>query len=112
LKRVHLEARLVCIDAHVDAITPASSPSANLHGMPLTNLAGLVQCFDRRPFFNLKHLMCFGIRSYEPEELRLLKKDRIQWYNSKVCYPYHLPEMKREIDNYFFPDGEKLPYWI
>jgi arginase family enzyme len=112
LKRVYPEARLLWIDAHVDANTPASSPSANLHGMPVSTLAGLVQGFDRRPVLNLKHLMYFGIRSYEPEELRLLQKHRIPWYDSRVCHPDRLPEMKREIDNYFFPDGEKSPYWI
>ena len=42
MKKVYPDAKIVWIDAHIDANTPESSPSGNAHGMPLTYLAGLV----------------------------------------------------------------------
>jgi arginase family enzyme len=61
---------------------------------------------------SLKHLIYFGIRSYEPEELKMIQKHRIPWYDSRVCHPDRIPDIKREIENHFFPDGQKEPYWI
>ena len=103
---------MLWIDAHIDGNTPASSPSSNMHGMPVTALAGLMPGYDRKAVLSLKHLIYFGIRSYEPEELRLIQKHRIPWYDSRVCHPDRIPEMKKEIDSYFFPDGKRHPYWI
>ncbi len=83
-----------------------------MHGMPVATLAGMMPGYNRRPVLSLKHLIYFGIRSYEPEELKLIQKHRIPWYDSRVCHPDRIPEMKKEIDSYFFPDGQRHPYWI
>ena len=37
------ETRVLWIDAHADVNTPATSPSGNMHGMPLAFLLGLVE---------------------------------------------------------------------
>jgi arginase len=112
LKKVHPEARVMWIDAHIDANTPSSSPSSNMHGMPVATLAGMMPGYNRKSILSLKHLIYFGIRSYEPEELRLLQKHRIPWYDSRVCLAERLPEIKKEVDKHFFPDGQRHPYWI
>jgi arginase len=112
LKKVHPGARVLWIDAHIDANTPQSSPSSNVHGMPVSALAGLMPNYGRNPVLSLKHLIYFGIRSYEPEEYKMIQKHRIPWYDSRVCHPDRIPDMKREIDKYFFPDGQREPYWI
>lgn len=112
LKKVHPDAKVMWIDAHIDANTPASSPSSNMHGMPVAALAGLIPSYERKLVLSLKDLIYFGIRSYEPEELRMIQKHRIPWYDSRVCHPDRLPEMKKEIDKHFFPDGKRTPYWI
>lgn len=112
LKKVYPDSRLLWIDAHIDANTPQSSPSSNMHGMPVATLAGLVPQYGRKPVLSLKHLIYFGIRSYEPEEFKMIQKHRIPWYDSRVCHPDRIPEIKREVDNYFFPDGKRDPYWI
>lgn len=72
MKNVYPDARILWIDAHVDANTPASTPSANVHGMPVATLAGLMPQYEKKPVLSLKHLIYFGIRSYEPEEMRLI----------------------------------------
>lgn len=72
LKKVYPDAKLLWIDAHIDANTPASSPSSNMHGMPVATLAGLVPNFGKKAVLSFKDLAYFGIRSYEPEEFRLI----------------------------------------
>ncbi|VDL71211.1 unnamed protein product [Nippostrongylus brasiliensis] len=70
---------LIWVDAHMDAHTPSSTPSGNLHGMPVAHLLGygdknLVRLGDRLPKI-LPHNMCMvGIRSYEEGEQELLDR--------------------------------------
>ena len=40
LSRVHPDLRVIWIDAHLDANTPATSPSGNFHGMPVSAILG------------------------------------------------------------------------
>jgi arginase len=37
-KSVHPDSKIIWMDAHIDANTPESSPSGNIHGMPLAYL--------------------------------------------------------------------------
>ena len=67
---------LIWIDAHMDAHTPATSPSGYLHGMPVAALLGQ---FDaglpgkQGPVIAPHNLCLLGVRSYEPEEQQLLQ---------------------------------------
>lgn len=68
---------LVWIDAHMDAHTPGTSPSSRLHGMPLAALLG--QCDHALEGLEdgvlaARHICLVGVRSYEPEEARLLAR--------------------------------------
>lgn len=83
-----------------------------MHGMPVATLAGLVPNTNRKACLSLQHLIYFGIRSYEPEEIKLIEKHNIPWYDSRVCHPDRLPDIKKEIDKHFFANGERHPYWI
>lgn len=40
LRSIHPDLRVVWIDAHLDANTPATSPSGNFHGMPVSAILG------------------------------------------------------------------------
>lgn len=40
LKRMHPDLHVIWIDAHLDANTPATSPSGNFHGMPVSAILG------------------------------------------------------------------------
>lgn len=42
LKSVYPDSKIIWMDAHIDANTPDSSPSGNIHGMPLAYLTGIV----------------------------------------------------------------------
>jgi arginase family enzyme len=47
-------------------------------------LAGLVP-YHKKPVLSLKHLIYFGIRSYEEEEDKMLKNHKIPFYKSEDC---------------------------
>lgn len=70
---------LVWIDAHLDAHTPDTSPSGCVHGMPVASLLGfgtaeLTDLFRPGPKVLPQDLCLIGARSYEQEEINLLRK--------------------------------------
>ena len=72
---------LIWIDAHMDAHTPETSDSGNIHGMPLAVLLGygdkkLVSRYTLDP----KFVYLIGTRSYEAPEYAFLKKLGIRIY--------------------------------
>lgn len=74
--RAHLG--LIWIDAHMDSHTPETSPSGNIHGMPLAALLGygnpaLTQLMDPSAKLLPEHVCLIGIRSFESGEADLLK---------------------------------------
>lgn len=68
---------LIWIDAHMDAHTPATSPSSYWHGMPLAALLGIASDgweYGNQAAVSAEHLCLVGPRSYETAELELLDK--------------------------------------
>ncbi|MCF6250103.1 MAG: arginase [Methylococcaceae bacterium] len=73
---------LIWLDAHLDAHTFSTSPSGNIHGMPIAALLG---CADKKlaKFYPTNHtvdaenLKLIGIRSYEEKEYQLLKQQHV-----------------------------------
>src|SRR5205085_64007 len=69
---------LIWIDAHTDMNTPDSSPSGNVHGMPLASIMGmppveLGNIFDFSPKVQPENCVLVGIRdvdNYEKENIR------------------------------------------
>lgn len=93
---------IIWIDAHADLHTPYTTPSGNLHGMPLaTALAEDNQAMQRnspsqdtiiyweklklmgrtRPKVAPEHLVFLGLRDYEKEEAHLIHTHKIMHYN-------------------------------
>jgi arginase len=73
------ELGVIWVDAHGDFNTPETSPSGNIHGMPLAFLSGLMVPYKLPSFDWLKNhlkpeqLVLIGIRSIDPEERKLMK---------------------------------------
>jgi arginase len=68
---------LVWIDAHMDAHTPATSPSGQWHGMPVATLLGEGEPRLLAPdgaVIAPQNLCLIGVRSYEPAEDELLQR--------------------------------------
>ena len=78
---------VIWVDAHTDYNTPESSPSGNIHGMPMAHLTGrgderlarLGGDWQVRP----EDVVMIGIRSVDPHERELLREAGIQAYTMK-----------------------------
>lgn len=77
---------IIWIDAHLDAHTPETSPSGNIHGMPLAILLGhgsdllknVGGQFDRKAYpHNVVHI---GANSWEPAEMEFFLKHKIPFF--------------------------------
>ncbi|WAK03125.1 arginase [Methylobacter sp. YRD-M1] len=73
------ELGLIWIDAHMDAHTFETSPSGNIHGMPVSALLGkadarLSALYPADRFIKPENLIQIGVRSYEQEEYDLLQE--------------------------------------
>jgi arginase len=64
---------LIWLDAHADMNTPESSPSGNVHGMPLACIVGrgpaeLTDLFNYRPKVDPKNVVIVGLRDVDQTE--------------------------------------------
>lgn len=67
---------VIWVDAHADFNTPQTSPSGNIHGMPLAVLSGLGHPRLTEAFqaVDPKDVVLIGVRSLDPGEKRLLRE--------------------------------------
>ncbi len=105
VKNAHPNKRIgvIWIDAHADLHSPYTTPSGNIHGMPLAVLSGTDNTEDKKnivneetnyywqelkklgvfniePKFDLKDLVLIGIRDAEDEEWNLIEKRKIKCF--------------------------------
>lgn len=103
LKAAHPEKKLgvVWIDAHADLHSPYTSPSGNIHGMPLAAALGFdnITCqintpgdltiahwnnmknlSVQGPKIQAKNLVYFGLRDFEEAEKQLMEAQHIKFY--------------------------------
>ena len=78
-RRQNQKIGLIWIDAHADMNTPASSPSGNVHGMPLAALVGL----EPEPLANIlgfspkvlpENAVLIGVRDIDPAEKENIRR--------------------------------------
>jgi arginase len=72
----------VWLDAHGDMNTPESSPSGNVHGMPLAAVMGygapeLVELLGFKPKVEPQNIVLVGIRDLDAQEKKLVKKSGV-----------------------------------
>lgn len=84
---------LIWLDAHADFNTPESSPSGNIHGMPLATLTGrgnpdLVGIGGEGGSVLTEDVVIVGLRSVDPEERRLLTEAGVRVYTMKEVDAY------------------------
>ena len=76
---------VVWVDAHTDMNTPDTSPSGNIHGMPLAALLGhgapeLRALAGAEPALDPAHVALVGIRDVDPSEVALVKQTGVRVY--------------------------------
>lgn len=89
---------VICVDAHVSINTPDSSPSGNIHGMPLAFATGLARCQEKGIFdwirqddlIDTKKMVYIGVRDIDEEEKTFIRENGIKVYgidDIKRCVP-------------------------
>jgi len=91
---------LIWFDAHADFNTPETSPSGNIHGMPLSVLTGrghpnLVAIGGEGASVRSEDVVILGLRSVDVEERRLLKAAGIRVYTMKEVDAYGIASVVR-----------------
>jgi len=84
-KKRNLKLGVIWIDAHSDMNTDKTSPSGNIHGMPLASLLGLgcdelVNFLDFSPKLSPEDSALIGIRSIDAAEKLNIKKLKVPIY--------------------------------
>src|SRR5215207_7918054 len=84
---------LIWVDAHADFNTPATSPSGNIHGMPLAILTGrghpeLVGIGGPGASVRTEDVVIIGLRSVDVEEKHLLREAGLRVYTMKDIDAY------------------------
>ena len=76
---------VIWVDAHTDMNTPSSSPSGNIHGMPLATLFGrgpdrLLEVVGNKGLLNPKKVVIMGARDVDSSEIPLVKELGVRVY--------------------------------
>jgi len=94
-------AGVLWIDAHGDFNTPDSSPSGNVHGMPLAALCGhglpeLVNLGRKGPKLRAEDVMLIGIRSLDDNEAEMIRESGMGIYTMREIDERGIAEVTRE----------------
>ncbi|KQV17457.1 arginase [Rhizobium sp. Root1203] len=75
------------LDAHSDFNTPATSPSGNIHGMPVAFFCGQAELADilprDRPIVDPRNVFQVGIRSVDAPERELIKQHGVNVFDMR-----------------------------
>ncbi|HKN59963.1 MAG TPA: arginase [Candidatus Acidoferrales bacterium] len=79
---------LIWLDAHGDMNTPESSPSGNVHGMPLASIMGygppeLTDLGGIKPMVEPRNIALVGIRDLDAKERRLVKESGVHIFTMR-----------------------------
>lgn len=90
----HFEARgesvgVIWVDAHTDMNTPETTPSGNIHGMPLACLTGhgpesLTNILGPAPRVRPGNVALVGIRSVDPSERELVRSSGVHVFTMRA----------------------------
>ena len=78
LASVHGPGGVLWVDAHGDLNRPHTSPTGNVHGMPLAAALGecgfAIEGFEGPPWVDPRHVALVGVRSLDPGEKELVRR--------------------------------------
>jgi arginase len=101
----------IWLDAHGDMNTPESSPSGNIHGMPLATLIGygapeLVDLMDFKPKVEPRNAALVGVRELDPKERRLVKESGVHVFTMRDIDERGMREVMTEALRFATDDTE------
>lgn len=112
---------VVWVDAHADINTPSSSPSGNMHGMPLAFLLGLVPEVHSLPSFKWfpkttqlspQDVVYIGLRDLDPSEKLAIKKLGIRAYTMYEIDRLGIGKVMEEVQDFMSKKDIHLSYDI
>jgi arginase len=79
---------LIWLDAHGDMNTPETSPSGNVHGMPLASIVGygpeeLTGIAGAKPMVEARNAVLVGVRELDAKERRLIKESGVRVFTMR-----------------------------
>ena len=88
LQKTRRTTGIIWVDAHTDMNTPQTSPSGNIHGMPLACLMGngpdeLVNMFGFTPKIDAKNVVLVGIRDVDEQERKLVRDSGATYFTMR-----------------------------
>ena len=107
---------VIWVDAHGDFNTPETSPSGNIHGMPLAFLSGKMNPYALPSFNWLKNflqpdqLVMIGIRSLDSEEKEVMKKWGAHVFSMTEIDRYGIGEVMNRAREILFKSGPRPLY--
>ena len=101
------------LDAHGDMNTPESSPSGNVHGMPLASLVGygaaeLVELLGYKPKVEPRSVAIVGVRDLDAKERRLVKESGVHAFTMRDIDERGLREVMSEALRFAKDDTEGI----
>src|SRR5438270_7891466 len=87
-RRQNKKIGLIWMDAHTDINTPETSPSGNVHGMPLAAIMGLWQgelanIYDFSPKVNSDNCVLVGVRDVDAHEKENIRKSGVEVFTMR-----------------------------
>jgi arginase len=78
----------IWLDAHSDMNAPETSPSGNVHGMPLAAILGygvpeLQDLFDYKPKIEAQNVVLVGVRDLDAHEKKFIKKMGVRTFTMR-----------------------------
>jgi arginase len=97
------------LDAHGDMNTPESSPSGNIHGMPLAAIIGygapeLVELLGYKPKVEPRNVVLVGVRDLDSKERRLIKDSGVHVFTMRDIDERGMREVMSDALKYAMDD--------
>jgi arginase len=103
----------IWLDAHGDMNTPDSSPSGNVHGMPLAAVMGygsteLVDLLGFKPKVEPQNIVLVGVRDLDTQERRLVKKSGVRVFTMRDIDERGMREVMADALKYATDDTDGI----
>jgi arginase len=112
-KKKEKKVGLIWLDAHGDINTPESSPSGNVHGMPLAAAMGygameLVELQGFKPKVEPQNISLVGIRDLDTQEKKLAKKSGVHVFTMRDIDERGMREVMSDALKYAMDDTDGI----
>jgi len=103
------EVGYIWLDAHGDMNTPESSPSGNVHGMPLASIMGygppeLTELMGFKPKVAPQNIVLVGVRDLDSQEKKLVKKSGVHVFTMRDIDERGMREVMSDALKYAMDD--------